>query len=221
VCEDDTSKCFFCKVCVDGSCISTCNACQKCVMAEEYVCVDDCKDCKECEFGYCVGGCDEECEDCVEWSPGFYECDHKCLNCEWPEYCVDACYCTDCSTEENTDMCRESKTYACPVCHVFLGPACSEFNSRDYEDSTIVYCTSSYEDCEEQDDSLCYTEYTCVTDNAPGYFHMCQLHEGQLDCVFMDWSWLGWCTMCTRNIFDEGDPYYVEEATCPSAEWPP
>jgi hypothetical protein len=249
---EDCEQCVDCECtclqdcCTDGDC-QTCYACGancECFCAspccKDWHCLEPCHACVNCECEYqcdpaacetCVGyppvaaeckvACDDDCETCLDG-----ECINNCTYspCDYPSYCANACYCTDCSTEEDHDLCNESKEtdYQCPGCTVNILYPCSTFYMRDYTGNPKITCTSSKSDCTPQDDPLCYTEYTCKV-KFVWICHVCSLDEYGpmgLSCFNTAPDCLTVCTTCKKDPIEVRNRYYTEKTTCPPEEWP-
>lgn len=214
-CEDN---CTMCDSCVSGSCISTCTACERCEYGGGgYTCVNDCPDCKDCVGGSCVGGC-EECYECVEWSPGFYDCDHLCLNgCDPPKYC-DGCSCIECSLgTADTSTCSSSNDESCPPCDTGIGDSCADHTIKLYEDATLYPCTGA--DCDDIEE-ICYKEYDCDDGTILPLMH-CVYGGTAYSCsIFTEFP--SWCTTCVQDTADQGTPGPPETSySCPEEGSPP
>ena len=225
-CANDDTKCTGCKSCVDGECEddnSKCSTILNCEECNNGTCENRCPPLgKYCDWaGECVecrstAHCDDECKQCLD-----NECKHGCTACYTPWYCANACYCTDCSTEEDYDECNVSKNedYECDNCDDTMNPSCPG-TMREYTGNAKITCTTTHSDCS-NDDHLCYTVYNCtVSGFVP--LHSCgtgDMPTNPPSCLInLDFPSL--CRECGKDSSDEGDPWYTDNNTCPTEEWP-
>lgn len=208
-CVDDNSQCstlMNCEECNNGNCEDRCPALGK-----------YCNGSGDCVVCTTDAHCNDICKHCTGG-----ECKHNCAFCTTPRYCAYACYCTDCSTEEDYDLCSESQEeyYQCPGCTYDVVVPCTTFFRRDYTGNPEITCTTTHMDCS-HDDHLCWTEYKCTT----GFiipFYICAVNENGpmgLACE-SEGSNTFVCTQCKQDPDDEGDPWYADNNTCPTEQWP-
>ena len=193
--------------------------CTGCTSCEGTSCMDDddkCTDCKTCDYGVCVGGC-VECEICVEWSPGFYDCDHLCMYCDPPEYC-DGCRCVECSlgTTPDTSTCSSSNDTSCPFCDTGPDDACSDHTIKEYQDASLYDCTGA--DCNEIEE-ICYIEYD--VENGPIWGSMLCYSTGNGPDCNLNLEFPSWCQRCQKDTADPGTPNPETSHSCPPEQsWP-
>jgi hypothetical protein len=172
---------------------------------------------------YCCSGtcCDHPCCGGICCAP------NRCCNgtcCEPPNYCVDASYCTDCSTQEQDDCATwrnigENEDCGCTVPFPQELDCSNElyFRKKVYTGNNTITCSSSYNDCSAPSYSTCYTEYECYTFTIMLFYTCLPAAGGGLACYGPD-TMFSACKVCRRSGII--DVHYSSQSSCPPAEWP-